>query len=180
MDLLGGNMICATKEICNKFNVQSPEQAKRICDSYGSRCKGFVYVIKSGSVHLKGELENNMVFTEGYELFIKRSFAQKAQQNSKCVIRLDQSESFTDRCRLPDLDPFDEGITKLIQKPELLRCPGSQLTRYRRGVLELTEDKNKGKRAERANMSAVSLLKDINTLASHTIFIYSHMASKSY
>lgn len=172
-------MVCAAKEICNKFNVQSPEEAKRICDSYGSRCKGFVYIVKSGIVHLKGELENKMVLTQGYELFIKRSFTQKTQQNSKCAIRLDQSESFTDRCRLPDLDPYDEGITKLIQKPELLRCPGSQLTRYRRGVLELKEDESKGKRAKGANMSAVSLFKGLNILTSHTIFIYSRMASKS-
>lgn len=143
MDLPKGDIICVANEACNNFNVRGPGHAKMICDSYGSRCKGFVYSIRSGKVSLKAELKNKMVLSEGSELFIKRAFAQSAQQKGQCIILPDQFESFTDKCHLPDLDPNDESITKFIQRPKPLKCPGSQLTRYRRGILELTEEASK-------------------------------------
>ena len=146
MDLPGGDMVCAANETCNNFNAQSPGQAKNICNSYGSRCKGFVYSMQSGNVFLKGELKNKMVFTEGVELYIKKAFAKNAVQSETCAIPLDQFESFADGCRLPVLDPNDERIINLISKAEPVQCPGSQLTRYQGGVLELTEDARKGQK----------------------------------
>lgn len=144
MDLPGGEMVCAANETCNNFIVQSPELAKIICNSYGSRCRGFVYSVKSGNFHPKGELKNKMVLTEGVDLYIKRAYIETPEQNETCAISPDKFESFADGCRLPDLDPNDESITKLITKPEPLQCSGFQLTRYQRGVLELTEDAGKG------------------------------------
>ena len=148
MDLPGGDMVCAANETCNHFSAESPEQAKITCNSYGSRCKGFVYSMQLGNVVLKGELNNKMVFTEGLDLYIKKAFTKNIVQSETCAIPLDQFEFFADGCRLPELDPNDERIIKLITKPEPVHCPGSQLTRYQRGVLELTEDASKGQKME--------------------------------
>lgn len=146
MDLPGGDMACEANENCRDLTAQSPEQAKVICNSYGSRCKGFVYSVESGKVYPKGELKNKMIFTAGSELFIKETFAvnDTVTLRETCVVPLHKFQSFAEACRLPGLDPNDESITKLIKKPDPLQCPGSQLTRYKRGVLELTGDSSKG------------------------------------
>lgn len=144
MDLPGGDIPCIANESCLSFRVRSPEQAKVICNSYGSRCKGFVYFKETGNFYPKGELENKMMSKSGFDLYIKKDFAESALQNeTQCAVPLKQFQSVGDACRLPELDPHDQRITKLIRKPEPLHCPGSQLTRYRRGVLELTKDAGK-------------------------------------
>lgn len=81
-----------------------------------------------------------MVFTTGMELFVKKTFAKNAMTNETCAVPLDQFQSLADGCHLPELDPNDESITKLIKKPGApLQCSGSQLTRYRSGVLEVID-----------------------------------------
>lgn len=145
MDLPGGDLPCGVNESCHKFIVRSSHQAKLICNSYGSRCKGFVYSKESGTFIPKGELQNKMVFTTGMELFVKKTFAESAMTNETCAVPLDQFQSLADGCHLPELDPNDESITKLIKKPGTpLQCPGFQLTRYRSGVLEVIDHGGKG------------------------------------
>ena len=86
-----------------------------------------------------------MVSTTGIELFVKKTFAESALINETCAVPLDQFQSLADGCHLPELDPNDGSITKLIKKPEApLQCPGSQLTRYRSGVLEVIDHGGKG------------------------------------
>lgn len=146
MDLPGGDLTCSANETCRNLKAPNPEQAKIICNSFSSRCKGFVYCVESGKFYPKGELKNKMVFTDGFDLYVKKAFAEsdKPIQDETCAVPPDQFQSSADGCRLPDLDPNDESITKLIKKPEPLHCPGPQLTRYQRGVLELTENVSKG------------------------------------
>ena len=65
--------------------------------------------------------------------------------NETCAVPLEQFQSLADGCHLPELDPNDESITKLIKKPGApLQCSGSQLTRYRSGVLEVIDHGGKG------------------------------------
>ena len=144
MDLPGGDLPCGANEGCHGFRLRSENQAKLICNSYGPRCKGFVYSTKTGRFSPKGELQNKMVFAADLQLFVKSAFAESTVRNETCAVPLDQVHSQADGCRLPELDPNDESMSRHITKPEPLQCPGSQLTRYRSGVLELIEDTNKG------------------------------------
>ena len=168
MDLPGGDIPCVANESCLSFYVGNPEQAKVICNSYSSRCKGFVHFKETGNFYPKGKtgehnlvprafpfcskrkspgnevVENKMMSKSGFNLYIKKYFAESTLQNeTQCAVLVKQFQSVDDACRLPELDPNDQRITKLIRKAEPLHCPGSQLTRYRRGVLELTKDADK-------------------------------------
>ena len=146
MEMPGADMKCAVNESCRGFPVQSPEHAKIICNRYGPRCKAFVYSLKSGKFFPKGELTNKMVFSTDQDLYVKKEFTQsnKTMQDGTCAVPLDQFQSFADGCRLPNLDPNDESVTKLISQPKPIQCPGFQLTHYQGGVLELTEEISKG------------------------------------
>ena len=150
MEMPSGDMKCEANESCQGFQVESPEQAKIVCNKYGSRCKGFVYSLKSGKFILKGELTDKLVFSTEHDLYVKSDFAQsnKTLQHGSCIVPLDQFQSFSDGCRLPELDPNDESIIQLISRPTPVQCPGFQLTRYEGGVLELTEEISKGKEAQ--------------------------------
>ena len=150
MEMPGGDMKCEANESCQGFRVESPEQAKIVCNKYGSRCKGFVYSLKSGKFILKGALTDKIVFSTEHDLYVKSDFAQsnKTLQHGSCAVPLDQFQSFSDRCHLPELDPNDESIIQLISRPTPVQCPGFQLTRYEGGVLELTEEISKGKEAQ--------------------------------
>ena len=142
MDLPGGDIECSGEETCRDFPPSSLEQAKIICNSFGSRCKGFVYTIQTGKIYLKQELTGKMISSPVYALFIKKAFYQG--QDDTCAVALDQFQSLTDECRLPEMDPNDEDVIKLTGQPTPLQCPGYQLTRYRGGILELTEEANRG------------------------------------
>lgn len=145
MDLPGGDIQCTENESCRNFQLPSAEQAKVICTMYGSRCKGFVYSVQTGEFFPKGELTSKIIFSSAHELYIKKAFYQSdTSQGETCALPLDQFQSNADECRLPELDPNDEALTKFIGQPNPIQCPGSQLTHYRRGVLELTEEANKG------------------------------------
>ena len=145
MDLQGGDIQCSEKEICRDFPSSSPEQAKAVCNSFGSRCKGFVYTVQTGKFYLKEELKGKMISSPANELFIKKAFYQgNSKQDETCAVGLDQFQSSADECRLPELDPNNEDIKTLIGQPSPLLCPGLQLTRYRGGILQLTEEANKG------------------------------------
>ena len=76
MDLQGGDIQCSEKEICRGFPPSSPEQAKAVCNSFGSRCKGFVYTVQTGKFYLKEELKGKMISSPANELFIKKAFYQ--------------------------------------------------------------------------------------------------------
>lgn len=142
MDLLGGDIQCSGEETCRGFPPSSTEQAKIICSSFGSRCKGFVYTLQTGRMYLKQELTGKMISSPAHSLFIKKAFYQG--QHETCAVALEQFQSFADECRLPEMDPNNEDVKKLIGQPTPLQCPGVQLTRYRGGILELTEEANKG------------------------------------
>ncbi|XP_022807728.1 uncharacterized protein LOC111344742 [Stylophora pistillata] len=142
MEMPGGNMKCEANESCHGFPVESPEQAKIICNKYGPRCKGFVYSLRSGKFIPKSELANKVVFSTEHDLYVKSDFEQssKTLQHGSCALPLDQFQSFSDGCHLPKLDPNDKSIIKLISRPNPIQCPGFQLTRYEGGILELTEE----------------------------------------
>ena len=145
MELPGGDIQCSKEEICHDFPPSSPEQAKTVCNSFGSRCKGFVYTVQTGRFYLKEELKDKMISSPAYTLFIKKDFYQgTSRQDETCAVGLDQFQSSADECRLPELDPNNEDIKALIGQPSPLLCPGLQLTRYRGGMLELTEEAIKG------------------------------------
>ena len=145
MDLPGVDIQCSGEEKCRDFPPSSPEQAKIICNSFGSRCKGFVYSVQSGEFYLKEELTSKMIFSPAHALFIKKTFYQSnSGQDENCAVALDQFQSSAVECRLPELDPNNEDIRKLIGQPKPIQCPGFLLTRYRGGILELTEEANKG------------------------------------
>ena len=149
MDLPGGDIQCKENEHCRNFRLPSPEQAKMVCNWYGSRCKAFVYSVDTGEFYPKSEFTNKIVSSANHELYIKKAFyrlknGSDTTQDETCAVPLDQVQSSADGCRLPELDPNDEAITKFIGEPNPIQCPGSQLTHYRGGVLELTEEANKG------------------------------------
>ena len=142
MNLPSGDIQCSREESCRNFPPSSPEQAKIICNSFGSRCKGFVYIVQTGRIYLKQELTGKMIYSPSHALFIKKAFYQR--QNETCAVALSQFQSSADECRLPEMDPNNEDVKRLIGQPKPIRCKGVQLTHYRRGVLELTEEAHKG------------------------------------
>ena len=142
MDLPGGDIHCSGEETCRGFPPSSIEQAKTICNSFGSRCKGFVYTAQTGIIYLKQDLTGKMISSPAHALFMKKAFYQ--EQDETCAVALDRLQSSPDECRLPEMDPNNEDVKKLIGQPTPLQCPGVQLTRYRGGILELTEEADKG------------------------------------
>ena len=142
MDLPNGDMQCSGEEMCRDFPPSNPDQAKVICNSFGPRCKGFVYIAQTGRISLKQELKGKMIYSPAHALFIKKAFYQ--EQDETCAIALNQFQSSGDECRLPEIDPNNEDVKRLIGQPKPLQCKDVQLTHYRGGVLELTEEAVKG------------------------------------
>lgn len=100
MEMPGGNMECQANESCHGFPVESPEQAKMICNKYGPRCKGFVYSLRSGKFIPRGELTDEVVLSTEHDLYVKSEFAQsnKTLQHGSCALPLDQFQSFSNEC----------------------------------------------------------------------------------
>ena len=142
MDLPGGDIQCSGEETCRGFPPSSLDQAKTICNSFGSRCKGFVYAVQTRKIYLKQDVTGKMISSPAYALFIKKAFYQGKEET--CAVALDKFQSLADECRLPEMDPNDEDVKMRIGQPTPLQCPGYQLTRYRGGILDLTEEANKG------------------------------------
>ena len=145
MDLEGSDLECESSENCPSFHVRSPEHAQAICDVYRSRCKGFVYILKSGQFHPKSEVSGKMTFQSGLTMYIKKEYASQAGKpsGSKCAIPTAVMK-WSNECRVPDLNPFDENIMKLIHPHGPVHCPGQRFTEYRNGFLKLVDKSDEG------------------------------------
>jgi len=91
MDLPSGDIQCSGEEICRDFPPSSQDQAKIIYNSFGSRCKGFLYTSQTGRIYLKQELTGKMISSPAHALFIKKAFYQ--EQDETCAIALNQFQS---------------------------------------------------------------------------------------
>ena len=141
-DVIFGDISCQLVKNCASKIPHSPEEAKELCN-HEEQCKGFAFT-SSNDVYFKNDLTGKIVLKLDVTLYLKKKYTLglKLPRAINCAVSMKDVilTNFSGGCRLPELDPFNPSMLKLINKPEHpLSCPGRRLTRYRNGILEFIE-----------------------------------------
>ncbi|XP_028400977.1 uncharacterized protein LOC114524062 [Dendronephthya gigantea] len=128
----------------------SENNGMKICLHLGERCKGFTYNLGPNTVTLKTGVLSKPKFSLGVITVLKSEHRDILEfEEESCAPSLkSQTKSGkinkkNEICNLPNIDPFDPTVMKMIENVPPLVCKGKKnLTSYQNGILRITPGKN--------------------------------------
>ncbi|XP_028398376.1 uncharacterized protein LOC114521988 isoform X2 [Dendronephthya gigantea] len=144
LDIISGDFYCKSSITNNSCTLYTSD-AMSMCYNLGDKCNGFTYNIGPRTSTLKQGTKGKPRFTLGVVTFYKDEYKDllmlKETKGCAPVLEKKQSDKKISNaiCNIPEIDPFDATVMKMIEKVKPLVCKGNKnLTFYNNGRLMIT------------------------------------------
>ncbi|XP_046839616.1 uncharacterized protein LOC124433853 isoform X2 [Xenia sp. Carnegie-2017] len=145
LDIIQADFHC-TSSLSNDSCTIETEEALMMCFNMGSKCFGVTYNFGTKTATFKRGKNGKPKFSLGIVTTYKNEYKDllMLKESDECApVRERREEANTKTsnkiCNIPNIDPFDSTVMKMVKKVEPLVCKGEKnLTFYRNGKLTLT------------------------------------------